>query len=457
MAPQTRQWVLIGKAVLALLRGKGVNLYKQLIPSESADYQTWRHRFLASRIGLCLRVALAALLTLFVQDLFRDVILPLRYSSGEPGYQWLLVNGLLIPLVLVMNLVLQRTQFGRRYLAVLFLCLSWSLTLVPQLIPTLWGVLELDINNLIYTWCIVLTALATLIPVCWWLHLLSQLGVLVYCMEINSILSWTTYDSGTLTDYVSLFLYMFLFCFICDLAVYLYEHLQRNEFKSRRELRVFLHSVSHDLRAPVMGTSIVLQNLLKKSDDKITVSRSVLQQLLQGSDRQLKLIESLLEAHSTETQGIVLHRQPCQLSTLVQSVLLDLEPMLEKNRVILTNRVSADLPSLNADSTQLWRVFSNLINNALKHNPPGICLTLSATVEDKVIRCSVADNGVGMNWEQCQRLFELYARGERARRMPGLGLGLYLCRQIITAHGGKIGVTSSLGAGTTLWFTLPLD
>jgi signal transduction histidine kinase len=62
-----------------------------------------------------------------------------------------------------------------------------------------------------------------------------------------------------------------------------------------------------------------------------------------------------------------------------------------------------------------------------------------------------------MNPEQCDRAFELYARGSQARRSTGIGLGLYLCQQIVQAHGGKIGVTSSPKSGATFWFTLPFE
>jgi signal transduction histidine kinase len=108
-----------------------------------------------------------------------------------------------------------------------------------------------------------------------------------------------------------------------------------------------------------------------------------------------------------------------------------------------------------ADPLQLRRVFENLLTNALNHNPPGLILTLQATVEEEMVHCTVADNGVGMNPEACDHLFERYVRGSRARS-TGIGLGLYLCRQIITAHGGQIGAISAPGAGATFWFTLPL-
>jgi len=132
------------------------------------------------------------------------------------------------------------------------------------------------------------------------------------------------------------------------------------------------------------------------------------------------------------------------------------------NQATLINRVLDHLPVISVDPAQLRRVFENLLSNAFNHNPPGISLTLDARVEEDMIRCTVADNGVGMSKEMCDHLFQLYFRGQDAqghqghRPYTGLGLGLYLCRQIIMAHDGELGVNSRQGVGTTFWFTLPL-
>ena len=218
----------------------------------------------------------------------------------------------------------------------------------------------------------------------------------------------------------------------------------------------FLNAVSHDLRTPVMGTMMVLKNLQHKPGDTVVISRSVLERMLQSSDRQLKMINSLLEAHSSETLGINLHCERLHLGTLVKAITDDLEPLLVENQATLTNQVPFDLPPVTADPALIRRVFENLLTNALKHNPPGLQLTLTAAIEDDLIRCSVQDSGMGMTARECESLFERYARGARARRSTGIGLGLYLCRQIITAHGGLIGAISKPGEGAVFWFTLPL-
>ncbi|NJO75173.1 MAG: PAS domain S-box protein [Leptolyngbyaceae cyanobacterium RM1_406_9] len=218
----------------------------------------------------------------------------------------------------------------------------------------------------------------------------------------------------------------------------------------------FLNAFSHDLRTPIMGVSLVLKNLLNQSGDIVPITRSIVTRMLQSSEHQLQLINSLLQAHMGETQGVVLHCELIQLGLLTQVILEELEPLVVKNQATLKNLVPPDLPLVTADPLQLRRVFENLITNALNHNPPGVDLTISARVEEEMIRFNFQDNGVGMSQEVSDRLFERYVRGPKSRHSTGIGLGLYLCRQIITAHGGQIGVYSAPNVGSTFWLTLPL-
>jgi len=229
--------------------------------------------------------------------------------------------------------------------------------------------------------------------------------------------------------------------------------LELQELNSLKE--EFLHAVSHDLRTPIMGTLLVLKNLQSKSGETVPISRSILERMIHSSDRQLNLLNSLLEAHSNEMRGILLCCEPVQLNPMIQDLTADLEPLFTKNQVKLINLIPLDLPCVNGDTLQLRRVFENLLTNALNHNPPGLTLTLRAIVEEEMIYCTVEDNGVGIERSHCDLLFERYVRGSRTRSI-GVGLGLYLCRQIITAHGGQIGVNSTPGTGTTFWLTLPL-
>ncbi|WP_442945198.1 PAS domain-containing sensor histidine kinase [Nostoc sp.] len=552
-------------------------------------YRAWRNRFLWQRLRLWLWLALICLLSFTVRDIY-GFFFPLKELESLPEVlrtQRLVINIAMLLSILIC-FTLHKTKLGRNRPDLLFLGSSWAISLASQLFATLRGFALPDPVG----WSLLFLSQAVLMPVCWIVHLLSQVGVLVYYFGVNTVLGLKTPVPEHPEIYsVTFLLYIFWFCAICDIGVYLYDRLQRSEFYARQELesayqklklaetkyrtifenavegifqsspngryitanpalariygyslaeevtanstdieqlyvdpnrraefvrlmekygsvsefesqiyrqdgsiiwisekayavrdehlkllyyeglieditqrkqteaelRVFFHAVSHDLRNPVLGTLMVLRNLLARPEENISISRSILERMIQSSDRQLNLINSLMEAHLGEIQGVVLQRQPVQLLTVVEAAIADLEPLLEQNQAQLTNLVSADLPLVYADPTQLWRVFSNLIVNALKHNAPGLLLTINATCEYEMIYCTVSDNGVGISQEQSDRLFDLYFRGANIRNSVSLGLGLYLCKQIINAHGGEIGVNSALDAGATFWFTLPIS
>ena len=552
-------------------------------------YRAWRNRFLWQRLRLWLWLALICLLSFTLRDIY-GLFFPFAELQQLPEIlrtQRLVINVAMLASIIIC-FALHKTKLGRHRPDLLFLGSSWSISLASQLFATITGFALPDTIG----WSLLFLSQAVLMPVCWILHLLTQVSVLIYYFGVNTALGLKTPIPEHPEIYnVTFILYIFWFCTICDIGVYLYDRLQRSEFFARQELesayqklkvaeakyrsifenavegifqsspdgryitanpalariygysvaqevtanftdieqlyvdpnrraefvrlmekygsvsefesqiyrqdgsivwisekayavrdeqgkllyyeglieditqrkqteeelRVFFHAVSHDLRNPVLGTLMVLKNLLARSEENIAISRSILERMIQSSDRQLNLINSLMETHISEVQGVVLQRQTVQLLAVVEAAIVDLEPLLEQNQAKLTNLVSADLPLVNADPTQLWRVFSNLIVNALKHNPPGLLLTINATREGEMIYCTVSDNGVGISQQQSDRLFDLYFRGASIRNSVSLGLGLYLCKQIIHAHGGEIGINSALNAGATFWFTLPIS
>jgi len=254
------------------------------------------------------------------------------------------------------------------------------------------------------------------------------------------------------------------------------EQLQR-EIQERKKvesaLRVYIHAMSHDLRNPVTGMLMVLQNLLKKrpeADAEMPVPPSILKRMANSCDRQLALINSLVQTSDIELQGIALNPEPLHLHQFAQKLALEWEPLLNKEKAKLDNKIPENLPQVNADPNQLWRVFDNLFSNAIKYNPPGITIALLGEVISETdpqtdtpteyVRCTVTDDGVGMNEEEIEGLFELYQRGRKVGNIQGLGLGLYLCRQIVNAHGGNIGAMrggiAHPNKGATFWFTLPV-
>jgi PAS domain S-box-containing protein len=270
---------------------------------------------------------------------------------------------------------------------------------------------------------------------------------------------------------------------------------------------VVLHTVAHDLRTSVMGNLMVLKNLLNQglgrdainrvstgegageqgsrgeelitnaqftmpntsaslstsapcpipnAQSPIPVSRSIIERMIQGNDRQLAMINSLLEINSCEQQGIDIKHEPVQLSTVLGGTVTHLEPMLTQNQATLKNLVPADLPLVMADGTLLEKVVVTLITHSLLNNPPGLNFILNASIEGGMIRTQIQDDGVVMSKLECDRLFDLHVRDPQDCCSTSIGLKMYLCRKVIKAHGGKIGVISNRKRGLTFWFTLPL-
>ncbi|MEH1966300.1 sensor histidine kinase [Nostoc sp.] len=257
--------------------------------------------------------------------------------------------------------------------------------------------------------------------------------------------------------------------------------------KLHRVKDVVLHTVAHDLRTSVMGNLMVLKNLLNQgvesrgagellggskeeefsplhpapcpsasSQSPIPISRSIIERMIQGNDRQLTMINSLLEINSCEKQGIEIKLEPVQFSTLLGETFAQLEPTLTQNQATLKNLVPTDLPLVMADGTRLQKVLANLIAHSLQNNPPGLNFTLSATIEAGMIRTQIQDDGVVMSKVECDRLFDLHVRDPQDCCSTSIGLKMYLCRKVIKAHGGEIGVISNRKRGLTFWFTLPL-
>ena len=111
------------------------------------------------------------------------------------------------------------------------------------------------------------------------------------------------------------------------------------------------------------------------------------------------------------------------------------------------------LPELDVDRERLQLVFANLLSNAIRHSPHGAAVRVRGAAANGAVRFEVSDQGPGIAPEQREVIFEKFAQG--ARSPGGAGLGLSIAREIVTAHGGAIGVDSEVGRGSTFWFTLP--
>lgn len=434
----------------------------------SPEYRRWQKRFVRDRLRLTIGISSLLLTVLAIVNL--GVVVPALTSSTSEALEPTLEQYKFYPYVftvqqlgLGLNLLLLRRETALKKLRWHFLGCSAAILLAPQVLYLLLGETPLDLGG----WILFFMLQAVFIPVQWRWHLLSQVSLLV--IVSTSALIFRFGSPGVppeMQPAVYLFLLVVMLCVygVADLGIYLYERLLRREFELRQQLQLFLHAVSHDLRNPVTGTLMLLKNL-PAHDSKVWMEQAMVSQMIDGQERQLKLINSLLEAHNQEVSGVFLYREAIALSEVVKAAVQDFQPLILQMQATVGVNVSANLPLVNVDAMQLRRVYDNLITNALQYNRPGLDITLAALVHGDYLHCTVSDNGQGIGPADCgdagsvaltQQIFERYSRGINRRKPLHLGLGLYICQQIIEAHGGQIGVESALNQGTTFWFTLPL-
>ncbi|NEZ62458.1 DUF3365 domain-containing protein [Leptolyngbyaceae cyanobacterium CCMR0082] len=234
-------------------------------------------------------------------------------------------------------------------------------------------------------------------------------------------------------------------------------------------LQTYAHAMNHDLRNLVMGISNLVQGIIFRASKakthastqqpSIVIEPKVLSMIQQSCDRQLKLMNSLMEVQSSDIWRISLQKDNVNLRQLTEDLRFFYETKQTLSTAKISNHVSSEVPQVYGDFCQLRRVFENLIDNALKYNPKGVAITLTADIWDddpSMVRCAVTDNGMGIDPAKSQELFEIYARGKSQFSVDGYGLGLYICRKIVEAHGGHIGVESFSNQGAEFWFTLPI-
>jgi PAS domain S-box-containing protein len=232
-----------------------------------------------------------------------------------------------------------------------------------------------------------------------------------------------------------------------------------------RERDDMLAVVSHDLRNPVNAIVMLTGAVLARAgdDDGPLLSRADVE-AVRGAARQADgLIQDLQDVSRIAAGRLRVAQRPVAPGTLLHEAAELFAPVMADAGVRLRREVPDTLPLVDGDPQRLQQVLSNLLGNAVRFTPAGGLVTLSAAVvgEDgatgaaAMVRVTVADTGPGIPAADQPRLFERYWQAPRLLR-AGSGLGLFIARGIVEAHGGRIGVESTEGEGSRFWFTVPL-
>lgn len=213
----------------------------------------------------------------------------------------------------------------------------------------------------------------------------------------------------------------------------------------------FISIASHELKTPVASLKASMQLLDRMKHNSSEKMQSLIGLAGKSVDKVSGLIDTLLDSNQLAEGGIPLHKTLFNLSELIGSCAIQVFRD-DQSKLIITG--DKDL-SVHADQERIEQVIINMLTNAVKYAPGSNEININIEKITDTVKVSVTDKGPGIPAEKTPYLFDRYYRAEESRQ-PGLGLGLYICAEIIAKHEGKIGADSEVGVGSTFWFILPL-
>lgn len=236
--------------------------------------------------------------------------------------------------------------------------------------------------------------------------------------------------------------------------------LQANE-KLIRLREDFTATLTHDLKTPLLGAIEALKAFRDQQFGSVSPTQNqVIQTMTRSHQTSLQLLETLLDIYRNDTEGLSLNLVPVDLTRLAEETVNTLLDLAASRRVHLSfnygdSQIRRSLP-VNGDRLQLQRVFTNLLVNAINHSRRGDRVEISLESQASYQVVKIVDTGSGIHPDELPHLFEQFYQGQSDRQATGTGLGLYLSRQIIAAHGGTIWAENQKPTGALFGFKLPI-
>jgi two-component system, chemotaxis family, sensor kinase Cph1 len=217
--------------------------------------------------------------------------------------------------------------------------------------------------------------------------------------------------------------------------------------------------VSHDLKNPLsaiqMQATLILRATAASEEGPLRRVHTSVERIHRSTERMTTLIQDLLDLAKIEAGRFIVDAKPESIESIVEESIELLHPLAEQKHIALTTSVEAPGAHVKADRDRIFQVLSNLIGNALKFTPEGGSVHLAVEQVEECVRFSVRDSGPGISAAQLPHLFNRYWQA-RKRAREGTGLGLFIAKGIVEAHGGTLWVESQEGVGSTFSFKLPL-
>ena len=218
----------------------------------------------------------------------------------------------------------------------------------------------------------------------------------------------------------------------------------------------FVQTVSHELRTPLTFIKGYVELLLEEvMGDLNEEQKNALKIVAQRAESVISLVNDIISL--TRPDSMALSLQPIDLGDLALTSIQAAQAVTGQAGIELRAAIDDRLPLVMADPQRLSQVFDNLIGNAIKFSPDGGSICVRLRLEDKAVRVEVADQGIGISPDQLQRIWERFYQVDSTttRRFGGTGLGLAIVKRLVEAHGGQVGVTSTVGVGSTFYFSIP--
>jgi signal transduction histidine kinase len=217
----------------------------------------------------------------------------------------------------------------------------------------------------------------------------------------------------------------------------------------------FLDIASHELRTPLTSMSLLLQRALRCYDRGEPLERTTFERMRRQLERLVTMVDDLLDTARLERGTFSMERAPHELCPLVEGIVETFREIAPGREFTL--RLPAERVLVDVDRGRIEQVLTNLLDNALKYSPAGSPIDVALLLGGGAASISVSDRGPGITPDQQRDLFTRFYRAGMVGRgkPPGLGLGLYVCREIVERHGGRIWVDSAGTAGCTFAFALP--
>ena len=227
-------------------------------------------------------------------------------------------------------------------------------------------------------------------------------------------------------------------------------HLNEELLRSNRELEQFAYVASHDLQEPLRMVSSFTQLLAQRYKDKLdSDAQGFIQFAVEGAARMQVMINDLLDYSRIGTRGKEFSK--VDIHDVLGRVVSNLQLRIQEKNALITND---EVPTVVADEGQMIQLFQNLILNALKFCKTSPRIHISAKEEKEHYLFSVKDNGIGIEAQYFEKIFQIFQRLHLKDQYGGTGIGLPICKRIIDRHGGKIWVESRPGKGSVFYFTI---